>query len=175
MNQRPCDLCLNDLTLSHYYLKSIFPPTVLSWTVAQPVTQVFVASRTWGSAPWQKHDFPTRSSSHPLPPCFWPCRGHWLWWSYVHAKSFQSCLTLCDLMDYSPPGSSVHGILQARTLEWVAIPFSRGSPQPRDWIHVLPVSCIAGGFFTHWSHLGSPRTPCNNMQMLMIESKRQNI
>ena len=38
----------------------------------------------------------------------------------------QSCLTLCDSMDYSPPGSSVHGILQARTLEWVAIPFSRG-------------------------------------------------
>ena len=40
------------------------------------------------------------------------------------AKSLQSCLTLCDLMDCSPPGSSVHGILQARTLEWVAISFS---------------------------------------------------
>ena len=39
----------------------------------------------------------------------------------------QSCLTLCDPTDCSPPGSSVHGILQARTLEWVAIPFSRGS------------------------------------------------
>ena len=39
----------------------------------------------------------------------------------------QSCLTLCDPMDYSPPGSSVHGILQARVLEWVAIPFSEGS------------------------------------------------
>ena len=38
----------------------------------------------------------------------------------------QSCLTLCDPMDYSPPGFSVHGILQARILEWVAIPFSRG-------------------------------------------------
>ena len=44
----------------------------------------------------------------------------------------QSCLTLCDPMNYSPPGSSVHGILQARILEWVAIPFSRGSSQPRD-------------------------------------------
>ena len=44
----------------------------------------------------------------------------------------QLCLTLCDLMDYSPPRSSVHGILQARILEWVAIPFSRGSSQPRD-------------------------------------------
>ena len=42
----------------------------------------------------------------------------------VHGQSFHSCLTLCDLMDYSPPGSSVRGILQARTLEWVAISFS---------------------------------------------------
>ena len=43
----------------------------------------------------------------------------------------QSCLILCDSMDNSPPGSSVLGILQARILEWVAIPFSRGSSQPR--------------------------------------------
>ena len=42
----------------------------------------------------------------------------------------QSCLTLCGLMDYSPPGSSAHGILQARILEWVALFFSRGSSQP---------------------------------------------
>ena len=44
----------------------------------------------------------------------------------------QPCPTLCDPMDRSPPGSSVHGILQARILEWVAIPFSRESSQPRD-------------------------------------------
>ena len=44
----------------------------------------------------------------------------------------RSCLTLHDPMDYSPPGSSVHGILQARTLEWVAMPFSRQSSPPRD-------------------------------------------
>ena len=44
----------------------------------------------------------------------------------------QSCPTLCDPMDCSPPGSSVHGILQARVLEWIAIPFSSGSSQPRD-------------------------------------------
>ena len=48
------------------------------------------------------------------------------------AKSLQLCLTICDPMDCSPPGSSVHGILQARILEWVVISFSRGSP-PRDW------------------------------------------
>ena len=46
----------------------------------------------------------------------------------------QSCLTLCDPMGCSPPGSSVHGILQARILEWVAISFSRGSSRPRDQI-----------------------------------------
>ena len=57
----------------------------------------------------------------------------------------QSCLTLCDPMDCSPPGSSVHGILQARILEWVAIPFSRESSQLRDRIWF---SCIAGRFFT---------------------------
>ena len=60
----------------------------------------------------------------------------------------QSCLTLCNSIDYSPPGSSVHGVLQARILEWVAISFSRGSSQPRDrtW-----VSYIAGRFFTIWA------------------------
>ena len=57
----------------------------------------------------------------------------------------QSCQTLCDPMDHSPPGSSVRGIFQARILEWVAIPFSRGSFQPRDQICV---SYIAGQFFT---------------------------
>ena len=53
----------------------------------------------------------------------------------------QSCVTPCDPTDYSPQGSSVHGILQARILGWVAIPFSRGSSRPRDRTHV---SRIAG-------------------------------
>ena len=59
----------------------------------------------------------------------------------------QSCPTLCDPMDYSPPGSSVYEIFQARILEWIAIPLSRGSSQPRDWTQV---SCTAGRFFTNW-------------------------
>ena len=58
------------------------------------------------------------------------------------------CPTLWNPMDCSLPGSSVHGILQARILERVAIPFSRGSSQSRDWIRV---SCIAGEFFTVWA------------------------
>ena len=57
----------------------------------------------------------------------------------------QSCLTLCDPVDCSLLGSFVHGILQARILEWIAISFSRGSSQPRDQ---TPVSCITGRFFT---------------------------
>ena len=71
----------------------------------------------------------------------------------MHAKSLQSCLTLCEPMDCGLPGSSVHGILQARILEWGAILFSKGSSRPRDrtW-----VSCIAGTFFTIWAIRESP-------------------
>ena len=54
-------------------------------------------------------------------------------------------------MDRSPPDSSVHGFLQARILEWGAMPFSRGSSRPRDRTLVSHVSCIAGRFFTHWA------------------------
>ena len=76
---------------------------------------------------------------------------HPLWniskkWSEV--KVTQSCPTLCNLMDCSLPDSSVHGILQARILEWLAVPFSRGSSQSRDQTQV---SCTAGGFFTIWA------------------------
>ena len=60
----------------------------------------------------------------------------------------QLCPTLCCPMGCSPPDSSVHGIFQARILEWVAILFSRESSQPRDQI---PVSCIAGRFLTVWA------------------------
>ena len=51
-------------------------------------------------------------------------------------------LTLCDPVDYSPPGSSVHGILQARILRWVAVSYSRGSSQPRGQTHISCISCI---------------------------------
>ena len=89
---------------------------------------------------------------------------HWstevfnVWWSgwkqgafhntYQFSSVSQSCLTLCDLMDCSPPGSSVHGILEAEILEWVAMPFSRGSSQPRNRTQV---SQITGRFFTVWA------------------------
>ena len=56
----------------------------------------------------------------------------------------QLCLTRCNPTDCNLPGSSVHGILQVRILEWLAFPYSKGSSQPRDWTRV---SCIAGRFF----------------------------
>ena len=54
-------------------------------------------------------------------------------------------------MDYGPPGSSVHGILEARTLEWVAIPFSRGSSQPKDETCVSCTSCTGRWILYHWT------------------------
>ena len=74
------------------------------------------------------------------------CGGH----SFLHGGFLVSRVSevFCNPMDYSPPGSSVHGILQEKILEWVTIPFSRGSSWPRDrtW-----VSHIASRFFTVWS------------------------
>ena len=61
------------------------------------------------------------------------------------AQLFQLCPTLCDPIDCSPPGSSVHGLFQARISEWVAISFSRGSSQYRNRTHFY---CIAGRLFT---------------------------
>ena len=72
----------------------------------------------------------------------------------LHLEVAQSCPTLCDPVDCSPPGSSAHGILQARILEWVAISFSRGSSWPRDQTQV---SCIAGRHFNLWATREAPR------------------
>ena len=63
----------------------------------------------------------------------------------INIQSLQSCPTLCDPMDYSPPGSSVLGIPQVRMLEWITMPSSRGSSRPRDG---TCVSCIAGRILT---------------------------
>ena len=76
-------------------------------------------------------------------------RGHSTKWVLMSlsddmkVKVTQSCPTPCDPMDYT-----VHGVLKARILEWVAFPFSRGLSQPRNW---TGVSCIAGGFFINWA------------------------
>ena len=77
----------------------------------------------------------------------------------VCAKSLQLCLTLCEPMHCSPPGSSVNGILQARILNWVAMPSSRRSSPARDGTHVSCGSSIAGRFLNTQSP-GKPIMPC---------------
>ena len=75
----------------------------------------------------------------------------------------QLCLTLCDPIYCSPPSSSVYKSLQARILDWVAIPFSRGSSWPR---YRIWVSCIAGRFFSFWAIREAPRPPSTLMGTL---------
>ena len=67
----------------------------------------------------------------------------------------QSCLTLCDPIGCSPPGSSVHGISQGRILEWFAISSSRGSLQPRGWTHISWVSCTDRQILSQWATWGA--------------------
>ena len=76
------------------------------------------------------------------------------WW-FHESEVTQSCPTVCDPMECSLPGSSVHGIFQSIVLEWIAISFSRGSSWPRDWTWV---SCIIETLY-RLSHQGSPDDP----------------
>ena len=76
-----------------------------------------------------------------------------------HAKSLQLCPTLCDPMNCSPRGSSVHGILQVRIPEWVAMSSSRASSRPRDWTHISYISCTGRQVLYHWHHLRDQQFP----------------
>ena len=97
---------------------------------------------------------------------FWLFVVFFLFLLLVSVLVAQSCPTLCDPMDCSPPGSSVHEIFQARILEWVAISFSRGSSQPRDQTRV---SCTAGRFITDWATREAPKYSA--FRKLQIKSK----
>ena len=83
----------------------------------------------------------------------------------VRAQLLQSCPTLCDPVDRSPPDSSVHGLLQARILEWVAIASSRVCSQPRDWTCVCYIFCIGRQVLYHWCH-------CQPERELMVAEGR---
>ena len=87
--------------------------------------------------------------------------GIWLWY-VTCVLCVQSCPTLCDPMDCSSPGSSVHGISQARILEWVAITFSRGSSRPRDRTCISCVSCVIRQILLPLSHLLCARFSVNS-------------
>ena len=145
------------------------------WTLCDPVDCSPPGSSVRGIPQARILEWVAMPSSRDLPnagiePCLL-CLPHWqagslspvppgkpLWACLcVHAKLLQSCPTLCNAMDYSLPGSSVHGILQARRLEWVALPSSGGSSQPRDRTHVSYVSCIGRLVLYRYHHLGRPQ------------------
>ena len=147
-----CDWCV-------WYTTGLVPkscPTLATpWTVAgqTPLSMGFLRQEYWSGLPFPAPGNLPNSEIEPgslslladsLPP---GCRD-----MCVCVFVTQLCLILCNAMDCSLPGSSVHGISQARILEWVAISFSRGFYQPRDQTYV---SCIAGGFFTA-DHQRSP-------------------
>ena len=75
-------------------------------------------------------------------------------WKESESEVAQSCPTLCDTMDYSLPGSSVHGIFQARMLEQVAISYTRRSSQPKDWNSISYISCTGRQILYHYASSG---------------------
>ena len=90
----------------------------------------------------------------------------------ILVKVVQLCLTLCDPMDCSSPGSSVLRILQTRILEWVTKPFSRGSSRHRDQTRVSYVSCIGRRILYHYSHLRSPPPQIYKPSLIMRKTEK---
>ena len=86
----------------------------------------------------------------------------------MHAKLLQLCLTFCHPLDCSPPGSSVHGVFQTRILEWVAIPFSRGSSPPRDQTGVSYIFCMG-----RWVD-SLPLVPTEKLSIIYSSGKNEN-
>ena len=88
------------------------------------------------------------------------CTAEWISYTCMYpcmcAKLLQSRLTLCNPVECSSPGSSVYGILLARTLEWVAMPSSGRSSWPRDWTCISFGCCMGRWVLYHCCHLGSP-------------------
>ena len=142
----------------------------LAWRRKWQPTPVFLPGESQGQrslvgcCPWGHKESDAAARTHFLflystPPCHSNYNSsfssllrslHWIP-NYYLSLCAQSCLTLCGPMDGSSPSSSVHGILQARALEWVAISFSRGFSQSRDWTCVSCLSCI-GRWVLYWLH-----------------------
>ena len=114
--------------------------------ISQLVPESFTGKAEWDlSNLFERNKLRNFLSSFPSSPSnAHKCQRQSVFYVCLFVLVAQSCW-LCDSMDCSPPGSSVHGILQPRILEWVAISFFRGSSRPRNW---TPVFCIAGRFFT---------------------------
>ena len=88
----------------------------------------------------------------------------------MRTKSLQQCPTLCDSMDCSPSSSSVHGILQAKILEWVAKLSSRGSSQPRDRTRVSCIFCIGRRILLPLAPPGKPHLSLASIFMITFQS-----
>ena len=140
-------------------MASIVSDFATLWTVAcqASLSMRFSKQEYWSGLPFPSPEDlpdpgikPTSLMSPALAGGFFPTSATWetLWNHKKRKWKSLSCLWLWDLMDCSLPGSSAHWILQARILQWVAIPFSSGSSQPKDRTQV---SHIAGGFFVVWA------------------------
>ena len=137
-----------DCSLPGFSVRRILQARILEW-VAIPFSRASSHPRDWAwisciacrffllSEPPGKPTWPSNPTTRSIPS------------AYVHACSvIQSCLTLCDPIDYSSSGSSVYGIFQARILKWVAISSSRESSWPRDWTWFPEALEMASRFFT---------------------------
>ena len=140
--------------MTKYVSCSVMSNSVTPWTVAHqaPLSMEFSRQEYWGELPFPSPGDLPNPVDEPRSPALQADSSQ----SEPSGKPLfdqkkVSHLVMSDClwpMDSSPPDSSVHGILQARILEWVAISFFRGSFQPRDRTQV---SCIAGGLFTNWA------------------------
>ena len=138
-----CNTLVLDICTSKLQLERISPERQEVWILVSFKSPSFMSLSQW------VHLFVFQ----PLPqaqalPCSLPCFIFIIICSTLPPLSLsvsQSCLILCNTMDCNQPGSSVHGILQTRVLEWVAISLSSGSSPIRNWTHI---SLIAGRFFT---------------------------
>ena len=142
-------------------LERLVPQPGSAGRALEPRECVFRASKPWvpGKTLSQRLHWPLPQVTR----CWKPTQKVTL--TEFHNSISRAYPTLCDPMDCSLPGSSVHGIFQARLLEWVAMPSSRGSSRARDSTHVFCVSCIAGGFVTLWDIGGVPILPRKQTQI----------
>ena len=121
--------------------------SILAWRIPWTIVHGIAKSRTWPT------DFHSHSLSEMIIEDWKRLQFNKHLIEYLHmcvcvCSVVQSCQTLCDPMHCSPPGSPVHGILQARILAWVAISSSRGSSPPRDWTCIF---CIGRKILYHWA------------------------
>ena len=135
------------------------PATHIVWLRTGNMTSLHKAVNAglWLGICWQSNHWALQGNAvNQASETMFPSKVFWLWQLYFstsESEIVQSCLTLCDPMDCSLRGSSVHGVFQARILEWGAISFSRGSSQPRDRTLVSRIVCRR---VTVWAARNSP-------------------